>query len=139
MTKSNDDILNKKLCESCTLCCEYVTIEIEEPKKKEDVDHIMWYILHGAVIYIDENNEWLVEIKKRCEALNDKGECDVYNERPDICRDYSHKVCEKYSHANDHFTKIIKNREEFMEYILKSPVLRESMDEKKSDTRSSVI
>lgn len=123
-------------CEGCTLCCEYITIETSEPRTQDDVDHLVWYLLHGSKIYIDENNAWLVEMKKRCEALGEDGLCKIYEERPNICRDHSHDVCEKYYISAHYFSHIIKSREEFLEFLKKMPHLKSLLDEKKAEIKA---
>ncbi len=87
-----------KNCSDCRArCCRSVTIEIDTPRSKRDIDEVKWFVLHeNTVVYIDYENKWNVEFGTRCTALTDANRCSIYQDRPIICRQYPKKgdVCE---------------------------------------------
>ncbi len=82
-------------CHPCTMCCEYVTVELDRPRSKTDYDALMWHLLHEDTnVFIDHDGDWYVEFQSRCTALNESGECSIYDERPKVCRDHDRENCE---------------------------------------------
>lgn len=96
IVKVNDDLVNKKLCGSCSACCEYINIPISTPKSEEDFDHVLWFVLHKNVsVWFNKRNKWFVKFDTPCKPLK-SGRCSRYQTRPLLCREYSQKSCEKY-------------------------------------------
>ena len=64
-------------CELCKgACCEGFYLKIS------DTEHGRWLRYHGKVI-----ND-MVYIPAKCNYLNKKGKCDIYETRPEPCRRY---------------------------------------------------
>ena len=118
--KEREDEKNKELCKDCTSCCEYVTIELADPKRRIDFEEIIWFIMHENVaVYIDNEDKWNVEFRTRCKALGEDGLCKVYDERTQICRDYKHENCER--HGNPDFVKVMfRTREDVISWARKN-------------------
>ena len=83
------------LCSHCAAkCCRYFALPIDTPKDWQDFDFIRWYLLHeGAAIFTDEGC-WYLLVNNRCKHLRDDQRCDIYDTRPQICRDYTTADCE---------------------------------------------
>jgi hypothetical protein len=107
-------------CNNCTICCEHVALPIDTPRTKEDWQHILWYVSHENVnVYKDHDNDWHVEFKTSCKFLDNDGLCKVYDERPDVCRDYSWEECEKHGEGN--FFKIMfSTRKDVIRHVKKN-------------------
>ena len=107
------------LCEKCAgLCCRYIALPIETPDTKSDYDDIRWYLAHEGISVFVEDEDWYINIANRCKYLNKDNQCDIYEHRPRICRQYQEKSCD--FHSGDygyelHFTSI----EELDEYLAK--------------------
>jgi Fe-S-cluster containining protein len=85
-------------CEGCTHCCHYVAIEIDRPTGKRDFDNLFWFLLHdGVSVYIDHGARWFVQFDTTCRALTSEGRCGVYEERPQVCRDYALDECVRHN------------------------------------------
>ena len=86
----------KNLCDKCTgLCCRYFALPIETPEEKGDYDDIRWYLCHKDITVFVEDGDWYINIKNKCKYLSEKDyRCRIYNRRPRICREYSHKDCD---------------------------------------------
>jgi len=110
--------VNRALCEGCTICCEHVAMEIDEPEDEEDFQNIMWYVMHeNVVVFIDEDEEdWYVEFKTRCKALGENCLCKFHSERPKICIEYSQDNCEKHGEGTP-YKHLFKKREEVIDYV----------------------
>ena len=103
-------------CFGCTLCCEYVAMEIDA-EDKEDWQHIVWFVSHKNVfVYQDDEGDWMIEFKTPCENLDSEGLCSIHDKRPDICKEYSWDECEKHVSGN-YYQVMLKNREEALAYI----------------------
>jgi Fe-S-cluster containining protein len=83
-------------CARCTaLCCQYVSTEIDTPTTRRDFDQIRWYLMHpGVRVYTDETDTWFVQFMSRCRFLGRDDLCQIYETRPQICRDLKPTDCE---------------------------------------------
>lgn len=106
----------KELCKDCAKCCKYVAIVINPPKTEKDKDRIIWYLLHNTELLIEQNGTWKIRLPQICTALDEKGLCKIYNDRPLLCREYSTDNCEKYP-GKPYYIKIIRTKEEFLNYL----------------------
>lgn len=117
------DIKIKELsCNGCTICCEYISIYLEKPKTANDLDEIRWFFLHGMKIYIDKDG-WFIEVPSRCQGLGPDGLCEIYQTRPDVCRLYDQKECERY--LGDAGLLHFENYEDFLRYARENKELSE--------------
>lgn len=121
MKKINQDQENKNLCENCDDCCRYIATEINKPRSKQDYQNIIWYLLHENVgVYIDWDNDWYLEFLTPCRALHNKL-CAVYNDRPQMCREYKQTDCTHYNKTKPE--KIyFHNDAEFKKYLKKKKI-----------------
>ena len=124
MAKKKTDKDNKKLCKNCTKCCEYICISIDKPTTKTAIDEIIWFLLHENIeVFIDNNNDWTVEIKTKCKALTKKnGHCKIYKQRPEVCKEHDHEECEHHN-KDPYYKERFKTREEFLEFVKKRKTL----------------
>lgn len=86
---------DRVLCEFCSAkCCGYFALPIDTPKKWEDFDTMRWYLAHQDVsIFVDEN-VWYLMVHRPCNHLQPDNRCGVYDDRMQICRDYTTDNCE---------------------------------------------
>lgn len=85
-------------CFDCALCCTYLAVEIDEPTTNTEYDYIVWYLYHeGVSVFVDWEGDWYLKVDRRCQHLTGSGLCGIYDERPAICRDFSHEDCERNS------------------------------------------
>lgn len=116
--KINLNDKNKELCDGCSDCCNYIAVQIDKPTAKKDFDNIIWFLLHKNVyVYIDFENDWYLEFITPCEALDDKTKlCADYENRPQVCRNYSQKDCTHYNNEPAE-KKYFKTVGEFKKYL----------------------
>ena len=121
MMVNGSDGKNKSFCDGCSLCCEYVCVELDKPTRKNDYDQIIWLLLHKDVfVYIDgEDGGWYVQFNTSCEKLGDDKLCRDYNRRPNVCRKHKQDSCEKYGTGN-YFKKLFRNKEDFIKWLKKN-------------------
>ena len=103
------------LCSYCTAkCCKYFALPIETPTDWEDFDHIRWYLIHGGcAIFVDEDT-WFLMVYGDCEHLDENNMCGIYEDRPQICGEYSDKNCE---YENDgSYDRYFESAEQIWEY-----------------------
>ena len=109
-------------CSRCTnsKCCTYTTEAIgEAPRSKADFEHLLWQVSHENIeIYKDEDG-WFLLIQGRCEHLGPGGVCGIYEQRPQICRDYDNDWCEFDAPAEDNFELYFRNYAELLTYCRK--------------------
>ncbi len=82
-------------CKQCAAkCCNYFCFEIDEPGDYEEFEDIRWYLCHeGVTVHIDDG-DWYISIANKCKMLADDNSCRFYENRPQICRNYSQKGCD---------------------------------------------
>ena len=83
-------------CARCpALCCHYVSTEIDPPGTDRDVQNVRWYLMHADVrIFVDEAGIWYLQFMSRCNNLGEDNLCQIYETRPQICRDLKPTECE---------------------------------------------
>jgi len=105
-------------CKECGgKCCEYVAIEIDKPKTKKDFDYIRWFLLHKNVnVFIDHENKWFTEFRTECLAQKDDKTCEIYSERPKICRDHGTEQgnCEFFDTPYKRYFSDVKDFEKYL-------------------------
>src|SRR5690606_29954675 len=83
------------LCAYCTAkCCRYYSFEIETPTDWEDFDHLRWFVMHGRTSIFVDADTWYICVAGDCQYLLPDYRCGNYENRPQICRDYSFNECE---------------------------------------------
>jgi uncharacterized protein len=76
-------------------CCRYVAIVIDTPRSKNEFENIRWFVSHENVfVSKDQDNDWLLEFMTPCKHLKNNL-CAIYENRPEICRDYDPNDCER--------------------------------------------
>jgi len=108
-------------CGFCTntLCCTYISQEIDAPRSKQDFDFLLWQISHRDIgIYKDEGS-WYLLVSNACNHIMSDGRCGIYEDRPQICRDYSNDYCEFDEPAEGGFELYFRNYEELLAYCKK--------------------
>ncbi|MBS3162511.1 YkgJ family cysteine cluster protein [Candidatus Woesearchaeota archaeon] len=119
-------------CNECNgACCREICVEIDEPKTVEDWDEIRWMVAHENIaVYVDDEDDWLVEIQTNCSKLNKDNKCLIYEKRPLICKDHKTDTCVK--NAEEEGEKLrFNNVEEVEAHIEKvvKPKIRKDLDE----------
>ena len=104
-------------CKQCTKCCRHIAIELDKPKSKADFKELIWYVMHKDVlVFVDHDNEWFVEFKTNCKALTKQRRCSIYDQRPDICRDYDPEECEKNGEGSP-YKLLFKTKKDIEKYV----------------------
>ena len=85
----------ERLCEFCDAkCCRYFALPIDKPSTFEEFDYVRWYLLHeGASVFV-EDGDWFLLVHSPCKELGPDNRCQIYETRPQICREYSTTRCE---------------------------------------------
>ncbi len=101
-------------CSGCGACCSYVATEIDKPTTARDYDQIYWYLAHRNVsVYIDWDGDWYLEFETRCEHLTENRTCGVYEDRPQVCSDFSFEECEPTTKEPAHRVQFTRPEEFF--------------------------
>ena len=92
-------------CDLCTnsKCCTYVTQQIDIPRSKYDFEILLWQVSHSGVGAYKDDDGWFVMFESRCQHLLGDGRCNIYDDRPTICRSHSNDFCEYDAPAEDGF------------------------------------
>ncbi len=108
-------------CDLCTnsKCCTYVTQQIDTPKSKYDFEILLWQVSHNAVGAYKDDDGWFVMFEARCQHLLPDGRCDIYDDRPTICRSHSNDYCEYDAPAEDGFELYFPDYDSLLQYCRK--------------------
>ena len=108
-------------CQRCTnsKCCSYFTQAIDTPRSKQDFDHLLWQISHRGVQVYKDNSGWYLLVNTVCAHLQPDGRCGIYENRPQICRDYTNEFCEFDAPAEDGFDLYFPNYAALLAYCRK--------------------
>jgi uncharacterized protein len=108
-------------CSFCTgtKCCQYITQQIDTPRKKSEFQVMLWQVSHKFVEFYKDSDGWFLMVITPCEHLDEQGGCGIYDSRPEICRDHSNDYCEYDSPAEEGFEYYFRNYEELLAYCRK--------------------
>ena len=116
-------------CEDCRAeCCREVCVEMDAPETIEDWDVIRWMVAHENVaVYIDEEDDWLVEFKTKCSKLDMKNRCTIYKTRPKICSEHPVDDCVMNALDTEKLRfETLEQVEKYIEDVIKPKLLKES-------------
>jgi uncharacterized protein len=110
----------EKLCHYCSAkCCRYFALPIDTPESWTDFDYIRWYLLHQRAAVFVEEDCWYLLVHNPCRHLRDDHQCDIYDTRPQICRDYTTADCEYDDEwTYEHYWETPEQVEEYAEAVL---------------------
>lgn len=108
-------------CDYCkqSICCTYITQEIDAPKKMKDYDYLLWLVSHKNVSVFKDDDGWFLSAANPCEHLQSNGNCGIYHTRPQICRDHSNDCCEFDGPAEEDYLKYFNSYESLDTYCRK--------------------
>ena len=108
-------------CDLCTnsKCCTYVTQQIDRPRSKYDFEILLWQVSHDGVGAYQDDDGWFVMFETRCQHLLGDGRCNIYDDRPTICRSHSNDYCEYDAPAEDGFELYFPNYDSLLQYCRK--------------------
>lgn len=108
-------------CSYCpgTKCCQYITQQLDTPRKKVDFQLMLWQISHKNVEFYKDEDGWFLMFITPCEHVMNDGKCAIYQQRPDICRDYENDYCEYDASAEEGFELYFKTYAELLTYCKK--------------------
>ena len=117
----NSEIGEFNKCDLCTnsKCCTYVTQQIDTPRSKYDFEILLWQVSHEGVGAYKDDDGWFVMFESRCNHLLYDGRCDIYQDRPTICRSHSNDYCEYDSPAEDGFELYFPDYSSLLRYCRK--------------------
>ncbi|MEJ2214391.1 MAG: YkgJ family cysteine cluster protein [Gammaproteobacteria bacterium] len=108
-------------CSRCseTICCTYITEAIDTPRSKTDFRHLLWQVSHQNIEIYKDDSGWYLLISGRCQHIQENGACGIYDDRPEICREYSNDWCEFDESAEKGFIHHFRNYQELLSYCKK--------------------
>jgi Fe-S-cluster containining protein len=110
----------EKPCDYCgAKCCRYFALPVDKPKDWEDFDFLRWYLLHKPAAVFVEDACWYLMVQNCCRHLHDDHQCDIYEMRPQICREYNTADCEYDDDwIYEHYWATPEQVEEYAEAVL---------------------
>lgn len=109
-------------CSRChgSRCCTYITEALgAAPRSKSDFGHLLWQVSHQGVSIYKDSDGWYLLIDAPCSHLQPGGGCAIYDQRPQICRDYDNDWCEYDQPAEDGFELLFRSYDELLSYCRK--------------------
>ncbi len=108
-------------CAQCfdSKCCQYITEPMDTPRSIRDFDMILWQVSHKNIHCFKDDSGWYLTSFGQCEHLGDRGQCNIYHQRPFICREHSNQQCE-FDNSPDAFSELyFTNHQQFDAYCRK--------------------
>lgn len=108
-------------CSFCTgsTCCTYVTQHMDTPRSKEDFRQLLWQVSHENIKLYKDDDGWTLLVDGKCQHLQVNGDCGIYDERPDICREHTNDYCEFDAPSEDGFELYFENYFDLLKYCKK--------------------
>ena len=114
-------LTSEKKCGYCTgsKCCTYITQEVDTPRAMADFDHLLWQLSHRNVQAYKDEGRWFLLVNTPCTHLQLDGRCGIYEDRPQICRDYKNDFCEFDQSAEHGFELFFAGYDALLAYCRK--------------------
>lgn len=111
-------ITSENKCSFCTgsICCTYVTHELETPRSKDDFQQLLWQVSHDNIAVYKDEDGWTLLVQGKCQHLQIDGRCGIYETRPEVCRDHSNDYCEYDAPSEDGFDLYFENYDSMLTY-----------------------
>ena len=108
-------------CGFCTntICCTYITQEIDTPRSKKEFEYLLWQVSHDHIEIYQDDDGWYLLIQGSCAHIQADGACGIYDVRPQICRDHTNDYCECDSPSEEGFDLYFRNYDELLAYCKK--------------------
>ncbi len=137
-SKPKIKITSENKCSFCagTLCCNYITSEIDKPKTKSDFDHLLWQLAHKNIQAYKDEDGWFIVANNRCNFLQDDGRCGIYETRPQVCRDYKNYFCEYDEPAEIHYKHFFPDYDSLLTFCRKKFKNWDSRFDKKKNKKN---
>jgi len=121
INSSNLTITPENKCSFCTksICCTYITQQIDTPKTKRDYSNLLWQVSHENVSIFKDEGAWNLLIDGKCTHLQPGRGCGIYDSRPQACRDYSNDYCEFDTPAEEGFELYFPTYDSLLKYCNK--------------------
>jgi len=102
---ANIPVTAENKCNLCvqSICCTYITHQIDTPRSMEDFDYLIWQVSHENVALFKDEDGWFLSVAGRCAHIMPNGMCGIYDHRPQICREHSNECCEFDGAAEEDF------------------------------------
>ncbi len=84
-----------------------------------DFDHLLWQVSHANIEVYKDDEGWFLLITNRCSHLAAGGQCGIYKNRPQVCRDHSNDHCEYDVPAQEGFELYFNRYESLLRYCKK--------------------
>lgn len=112
---------NSNKCRQCPnrKCCQYVTQQIDTPRKKIDFQALLWQVSHEQVEVYKDSDGWFLLFISPCTHLDERGHCQIYTQRPAVCQDYDNDYCELDAPAEEGFDLYFQNYQQLLAYCQK--------------------
>jgi uncharacterized protein len=122
--RADKDSLDEQ-CARClpAKCCLYFSLEIDRPRSKRDYNDLLWFLAHDNVSIYLWKRDWYLMVHNRCKFLDKRTNlCDIYDERPKMCREHTTEDCEFDSDYDfdEHFTSY----EQFKRWLKKKKIIK---------------
>ena len=104
------------LCEQCVaLCCRYYAFAIDKPTTRRDFEDLRWFMLHEDTLLFVEEGDWHIQVNRKCRHLLPDNRCGVYDNRPEICREYKTDGCDWHGDEYD-YDELFTEPEQLAQY-----------------------
>jgi len=105
-------------CARCkqSICCNSINQKIPTPKSIYDFDHLLWQVSHESINVFKDADGWFLHIHTACAHLGAGGVCQIYEQRPMVCRAYDNDYCEfdeSIESASEHFFSSYEQLEKY--------------------------
>lgn len=116
---NRNDEKNKLLCNNCDKCCRYIALEIDKPTTQHEYDQVRWFLLHNHImVFIDEGKWYLYISGVECSNLGKDGLCNDYQNRPQVCRNYDQKDCDRSDDVK-FYDVLFRDENDFLKWLKK--------------------
>ncbi len=108
-------------CAQCfdSKCCQYITEPMDTPRSIRDFDMILWQVSHRNIHCFKDRSGWYLISFGQCEQLGDQGQCNIYQQRPFICREHPNQNCDFDAPPSANAQLYFTNHKEFDDYCRK--------------------
>lgn len=136
MTKRSVQKTALDACSDCpALCCHDLSVTILKPSTGKEIDDLMWHLNYDTVRVYIQSRRWHLHVKGRCQYLDDRNMCTIYDKRFSTCRNHKPPYCEKF---DDWYDVMFETPFELQEYLEKEKARWKKNAKKRKAKRGTI-
>lgn len=112
--KTKKITFQQECCACPAICCRDLAMSIGKPHTKEEIEDLKWQVRFDTVDIFIKSHHWYLRVKGKCMYLGKNNLCEIYEQRPDKCKEHKAPNCERFGEYHE---VLIRTPDELVAYL----------------------